>query len=189
MSALNKYIDNAILKDVPIRFRNFAGNAGQYNAQGQRNFCALLDPDTANAMRQDGWNIKQLKPREEGDLPQDYIKVKVNFSGPKPPKVYVVNSRGRSQFSEDMLPMLDWADFAKVDVILNPYKYSVNGNEGVTAYLQTIFCFIREDELELEYAGIPDADGPQLDSSQSALDWQDSSPEEIEFIQMRELQS
>ena len=61
MSTVAKYIDNATLNDVQIRFRNFSGNQGQYNALGQRNFCALLPEDTAEAMARDGWNVKYLK--------------------------------------------------------------------------------------------------------------------------------
>ena len=193
MSTVAKYIDNATLNDVQIRFRNFSGNQGQYNALGQRNFCALLPEDTAEAMARDGWNVKYLKPREEGDVPQAYIKIKVNFSGPRPPKIYMINSRGRVQLGEDMLTILDWADFAKVDLIISPYKYDVNGNQGVTAYLQTIFCTIREDELELRYADVPDAIEPgqqnRVESAQNVLQWQESSDQEIEAIKVRELEA
>ena len=193
MSTIAKYIDNATLNDVQIRFRNFSGNQGQYNALGQRNFCALLPEDTAEAMARDGWNVKYLKPREEGDVPQAYIKIKVNFSGPRPPKIYMINSRGRVQLGEDMVAILDWADFAKVDLIISPYKYDVNGNQGVTAYLQTIFCTIREDELELRYADVPDAIEPgqqnRVESAQNVLQWQESSDQEIEAIKVRELEA
>lgn len=193
MSTVAKYIDNATLNDVQIRFRNFSGNQGQYNALGQRNFCALLPEDTAEAMARDGWNVKYLKPREEGDVPQAYIKIKVNFSGPRPPKIYMINSRGRVQLGEDMVAILDWADFAKVDLIISPYKYDVNGNQGVTAYLQTIFCTIREDELELRYADVPDAIEPgqqnRVESAQNVLQWQESSDQEIEAIKVRELEA
>ena len=193
MSTVAKYIDNATLNDVQIRFRNFSGNQGQYNALGQRNFCALLPEDTAEAMARDGWNVKYLKPREEGDVPQAYIKIKVNFSGPRPPKIYMINSRGRVQLGEDMVAILDWADFAKVDLIISPYKYDVNGNQGVTAYLQTIFCTIREDELELRYADVPDAIEPgqqnRVESAQNVLLWQESSDQEIEAIKARELEA
>lgn len=193
MSTVAKYIDNATLNDVQIRFRNFSGNQGQYNALGQRNFCALLPEDTAEAMARDGWNVKYLKPREEGDVPQAYIKIKVNFSGPRPPKIYMINSRGRVQLGEDMVAILDWADFAKVDLIISPYKYDVNGNQGVTAYLQTIFCTIREDELELRYSDVPDAIEPgqqnRVESAQNVLQWQESSDQEIEAIKVRELEA
>ena len=193
MSTVAKYIDNATLNNVQIRFRNFSGNQGQYNALGQRNFCALLPEDTAEAMARDGWNVKYLKPREEGDVPQAYIKIKVNFSGPRPPKIYMINSRGRVQLGEDMVTILDWADFAKVDLIISPYKYDVNGNQGVTAYLQTIFCTIREDELELRYADVPDAIEPgqqnRVESAQNVLQWQESSDQEIEAIKVRELEA
>ena len=184
--AIAKYIDTATLDDAQIRFRNFSGAAGQYNAAGNRNFCVLLPDDVAQAMAADGWNIKYLKPREEDDLPQAYIKVKVKFDGPRPPKVFMINSRGRLQLDESMVSILDWAEFAKVDLIISPYKYNVNGNEGVTAYLQTIFVTIKEDELELRYADVPDA---RIESAQNTLVWHESSPEEIEIIKQHEIEA
>lgn len=187
MSTVAKYIDTATLNDVAIRFRNFSGNPGQYNAAGQRNFCVLLPDDVAAAMAEDGWNIKHLKPRDEGDSPQPYIKVKVNFNGPRPPKIYMINSKGRLQLTEDMVDILDWADFAKVDLILSPYKYDVNGNQGVTAYLQTIFVTIKEDELELRYAEVPDA--LPVESAQNVLPWQESTDADIEAIKQLEIES
>lgn len=186
-NAITKYIDTATLNDVQIRFRNFSGNAGQYNAAGQRNFCALLDENIASAMEADGWAVKYLKPRDEGDLPQAYIKIKVNFAGPRPPKIFAINSRGRLQLTEDMVGILDWADFAKVDLIISPYKWDVQGKQGVTAYLQTIFITIREDELELRYADVPDA--IPLDSGQNTLIWEPTTPEEIEHMKMLELEA
>jgi hypothetical protein len=183
-NAAAKFINNAVLNDAQIRFRNFSGAPGQYNAAGQRNFCVLLPEDVANAMAADGWNVKYLKPREEGDLPQAYIKVKINFNGPRPPKVHMVTSRGRRQLDESMLDILDWADFAKVDLIISPYRYDVNGNQGISAYLQTIFVTIREDELELQYADVP-----EIESAQNVLVWQESSPEEIEAIKIHELEA
>lgn len=181
-----KFINNAVLDDVQIRFRNFSGNPGQYNAAGQRNFCALLPQDVAEAMAADGWNIKYLKAREEGDEPQAYIKIKINFNGPRPPKVYMVTSRGRRQLDESMIDILDWADFAKVDLIISPYKYDVNGNQGVSAYLQTIFVTIREDELELRYADVPEVESAQSDNT---IVWHESSPEDIETLKIHELEA
>lgn len=186
MSAIAKYIDAATLNDVQIRFRNFSGNPGQYNAAGKRNFCALLDSDTASAMINDGWNIKHLKPRDEGEEPTPYIKINVNFEGPRPPKIFMINSRGRLQLTDDMVNILDWAEFDKVDLIISPYKWDVNGNQGVTAYLQTIFVTIREDELELRYADIPDA--PALDSGQNTQNWEPLDIGELEAIKVRELE-
>lgn len=182
-----RFIDAATLNDVPIRFRNFSGTAGQYNPAGQRNFCALLEPDVAQAMERDGWTIKYLKARDEGEMPQAYIKIKVNFDGPRPPKVFAINSRGRLQLDQDMVSILDWADFAKVDLIITPYKWDFNGNQGVSAYLQTIFCTIREDELELRYADVPDA--IPIDSGQNSLAWEPLAIGELEQIKQHELES
>lgn len=183
--AHNRPRQTATLDDVRIMFRNFSGRAGQYNAAGDRNFVAFLPPEVAQAMERDGWSIKQLKSRDEDEAPQDYIKVKVNFQGPRPPKVYMINSRGRHQLTEDMVDMLDWVDIEKTDLIISPYDWEINGRQGRTAYLQTIFVFIREDELEQRYAHIQDAG---LEGAQDVLVWHENNPESIETIKIKELE-
>ena len=159
-------INPVVIEDTRIMFRNFTGAKGQYNAEGDRNFCVPLEPGVAAEMKAVGWNIKQLRGREEGDDPQDYIKVKVSYKeGQRPPKVVLVTSRGKNELTEDTVSVLDWADIAKVDLIISPYEWDVNGNTGITAYLKSIFVHIVEDELDLKYADLPEAGN----SAQSAM--------------------
>lgn len=150
-----------MIEDAQIRFRNFSGVEGQFNKEGDRNFAVLLDQDLANRMTSDGWNVKQLKPREEGDDPQDYIQVKVNFpklgSRGRPPRVVLVTSKGKTTLGAEDINILDWADIKKVDLSIRPYEWEVNGKTGITAYLYSIFVTINEDELDLKYADVPDS--------------------------------
>lgn len=145
--------DNTVLMEgVRIIFRNFAGKEGQYNREGDRNFAVLLDEATAQAMDTDGWNVKWLKPRseEEGDTPQPYLPISVNFKG-RPPRVVVVTTRGRTTLDESQVEMLDWADIVNVDLIVRPYEWTVNGKSGIKAYLQALYATIEEDPLERKY--------------------------------------
>lgn len=177
--------NNLLVEDARIMFRNFSGLPGQYNAAGQRNFHLLLPPDIAAGLEQGGFNIKYLKPREEGDIPQAHIKVNVKMDSNIPPKIYVVTSKGKRQLTEDMLSMLDWADFEKIDLIFSRYQRDWgDGRTTVTAYLQTFFGTIHEDELEQRYADVP-----ELESAQNTLIWQESDPNEIEAIKILELES
>lgn len=153
--------ENAVMMEgVRIIFRNFAGKEGQYNREGDRNFSVLLDPETADAMARDGWNVKFLKVREEDEIqePQAYLPVSVNFSGPRPPKVVMVTSRGRTFLSEDEVELLDWADIINVDLTVNPYHWTIksSGASGIKAYLQTLYVTINEDPLDLKYAELDD---------------------------------
>ena len=145
------------LENVRLIFRNFSGAEGQFNRAGARNFAIALDPEIARQMRADGWNVKQLRVREEGDVPQDYLEVAVNYSSGKPPRIVTITSRGRTNVTEDTVMILDWAEIQTADLILNPYPWEVNGNAGVKAYLKSLFVTIREDELDLKYAGVPDS--------------------------------
>lgn len=156
--AKRKFIPNLVLKDAQIRFRNFAGLAGQYNREGDRNFCVLLNhPDVdVQAMIDDGWNVKLLKPREEGDEPTPYIQVAVSYRI-KPPQVWLLTSRGKTALPEELVNMIDFADIARVDVTVNPSFWEVNGNTGVKAYLKNIYVTIQENELDLMYQDVPDS--------------------------------
>lgn len=146
--------DNTVtMEGVRIIFRNFAGKEGMYNREGDRNFAVLLDDAVAEAMAKDGWNIKWLKARDEGDDEQAYLSVSVNFKG-RPPRIVMITSRGRTNLGEDEVDVLDWADIMNVDLIVRPYEWAVNGKTGIKAYLQSIFVTIQEDELELKYADL-----------------------------------
>lgn len=160
-----------VIEDARIIFRNFAGREGMYNREGDRNFCVLLEPDLAETMAKDGWNVKTLKAREEGDELQPYVLVTVNFKS-RPPRVVMITSRGRTDLTEAEIEMLDWVDISKVDLIVNPYEWAVNGKTGIKAYLRSLFITIEEDMLELKYADVPDTRTRRSASSsdQNAID-------------------
>lgn len=147
---------NIVMENVRIVFRNFAGKEGMYNREGERNFAVILeDPKLVKALEKDGWNVKYLKAREDGDEEQPYLQVSVNFKG-RPPHIVMITSRGRTTLSEDECEVLDWADIRTVDLIVRPYEWVVNGKTGIKAYLKSIFVTIEEDALELKYAAIDD---------------------------------
>lgn len=160
----------ATLEDMQILFRNFAGEERQFNNKGQRNFSLVLSQQEADEMARDGWNVKTKAPREdeEGGEPLYHLKCKVNFGG-RPPQIVLVTDRGRTRLDEDTVGVLDYADIVKVDVILNPYEYDVNGSQGVTAYVEALFATIRENALERKYADVPELGQetrPQIESGQ-----------------------
>lgn len=157
----DKKVNSAVLENVRLVFRNFSGKEGKYNREGDRNFSVLLDVDTADAMMKDGWNVKWLKPREEEDEPQAYLQVAVNFNG-RPPRITLVTSRGKTALDESMVDILDWADIMPSDLIVRPYHWEVNGKTGVKAYLQSLYAIIREDQLDLKYADVPDSASSSL---------------------------
>lgn len=155
---------NITFEDARIIFRNFTGKEGQYNREGDRNFCLLLDEQVAAAMQRDGWNVKHLRSREEGDPPQPYVQVAVGF-GNRPPRVVIITTyRGeqvRTDLSEAEVEILDWVDIARVDMVIRPYHWNVSGKSGVKAYLKSIFITIDEDPLEVKYNELREANEPQ----------------------------
>jgi hypothetical protein len=139
------------VEEAAIIFRNFAGKEQQYNREGDRNFAVILPEDIDIQMLEDGWNVRYLKPREEGDAPVPYISVAVNFKN-RPPRVVLLTSTSRTQLDESSVEILDWADIKKADLIARGFDWFVNGKSGTKAYLQTMFVTIEEDALERKYA-------------------------------------
>lgn len=148
--------DNIRIEGARIGFRNFSGEEGRFNPKGRRNFCVFLDEDIAKDMEKEGWNVKWLQPREEGDEPQAYLQVKLVF-GKIPPKIVLVTGRGKTRLDEDTVNILDWAEIQNVDLVIRPYNWEVNGNTGVSAYIKTMYVTLREDEFESKYYDVPDS--------------------------------
>jgi hypothetical protein len=149
-----------MVEDATIMFRNFSGKEGQYNREGDRNFAVILPPDVATQMVADGWNVRQLDPREEGDEPTPYVQVAVNFNN-RPPRVVLLTSTTRTQLDEASVEVLDWSDIKTADLIARGYEWSVNGKSGVKAYLQSLFVTIEEDALERKYSFYDNQDGEE----------------------------
>lgn len=133
-----------------IIFRNFSGRPSQFNREGDRNFGLVLTPEVAEQMLADGWNVRTLDPREDGDEATPYVGVTVNFAN-RPPRVVMLTSTTRTQLNESSVEVLDYAEIENVDVIIRGYDWEVNGKTGTKAYLQTAFITIVEDDLERKY--------------------------------------
>lgn len=154
------WIDDYTIKDAVIRWRNFEGRQDRYNAAGARNFTIFLNEHDSNRLTELGLNVKTLPVREgfEDQPPQDILKVKVNFNG-RPPRLVLVTHRGRTELDADTARLLDFAQIKKVDLIISPYWWEVEGNEGVAVSLKAIYMTIVEDELEMAYGDLPEATG------------------------------
>jgi hypothetical protein len=140
-----------MVEDARIIFRNFAGKEGQYNREGDRIFSVVLPEDVAITMLEDGWNVRYLAGREEGEEDTPYISVGVRFDI-RPPRVVLLTSTARTQLDEKSVEILDWADIKTADLIARGYDWNVNGKTGTKAYLQSLFVTIEEDPLERKYA-------------------------------------
>lgn len=169
------------MEGAELIFRNFEGREGQYNQPGNRNFCVLLDDETAEAMTKDGWNVKRLKPRDDEPVGAAYIQVAVYFKK-FPPKIILITSRGRTTLSEDEVDILDWIDIKHVDLVLNPRQWNMNGNSGVKAYLKSLYITQDEDSFERKYSNIPEiGQGPAEIENPSEADYVDGEVVEDEL--------
>ena len=126
------------INDCKIIYRNFRGEGSKFNREGDRNFAVLIpDPEQADALIAEGWNVKIKPPREEGDDPFMFLPVKIKFND-RGPKIYLKTGDTQVRLTEESVDCIDSIDILSVDLDIRPYDWNVNGKTGRTAYLQAI---------------------------------------------------
>jgi hypothetical protein len=140
------------IDDARIIHRNFAGRGDKYNREGDRNFSVIIDDqDIADALIEQGWNVKIKPPRDEDDMPFMFLPVKVKFND-RGPRVYLITGNRKNELSEDSVACLDDVDILSVDLDIRPYDWELaNGNSGRSAYLQAIHVVQEVDRFASRY--------------------------------------
>lgn len=149
-----KFMDKGVVSidEARIIFRNFKGEASQFNRAGDRNFAVFIDDeDIAEELQKAGWNVKIKEPKEEGDKPYMFLKVNVKFGG-RPPKIYLESGNSHVLLNEETIGCLDDIDIVSVDMDIRPYNWEVNGNTGRSAYLQGMYVRHEVDRFEARFS-------------------------------------
>ena len=139
------------IDDARIIFKNFEGRGDKFNREGDRNFSLLIeDPNTAEAMKREGWNVKIKEGREPDEGPFMRLPVKVKFTD-YGPTVYLNSAGNVVKLNEESIGCLDNIEIETVNMDIRPYDWEVNGKTGRTAYLQSMEVVQRIDRFAAKY--------------------------------------
>lgn len=155
-------IANIGMENARIIFRNFAGEPDKYNrAGGKRTFSVILDEETAERLREDGWNIKPLRSKDPDDPPRFHLPVEASYKL-YPPRIFLIAGKRKTELTEETISSLDYAEIQNVDLTIRPYVWEVNDKHGVKAYVKNMYVTIVEDEFEKKYRDYGEEDDEEV---------------------------
>lgn len=135
MSRKNHMLD---IKDARIVNKNFAGIEKQYNPAGTRTFCVILDnPEEAQELSDQGWNIRILKPTDEFPDGGYMLPVEARF-GDYPPVIWVRKGDGAPvQLEEAAVGELDRMWITKASMRVSGSEWAPG---KIKAYLRELYA-------------------------------------------------
>lgn len=92
-----------IVKNARIMFPNFAGEEGDYNAAGKRNFRLQIDKEFADELMERGVNVSIRPPRDDDDEPQYLIKIGIYRNS----DVRILSGKAMTQLDYENLDYVD----------------------------------------------------------------------------------
>lgn len=141
-------IENA---EVKWGFSHFDGREDTYNDAGDHNFTIILPEKQAKELMAEGWNVRTLEGREEGDPPEYLLKIKISYKY-EPPKVYII--KGERKFRADEIDLSDIkrSTCLQLDVVITPSRWVHGRDSGITAYAKELYAKIKESRFSQAYA-------------------------------------
>jgi hypothetical protein len=144
---------------------NFAGeHRPPYDKEGERYFNAKINPEIAEQLDRDGWNVKWSKPGQNHPnpdefVPEPYIVVSIGFKF-RPPTILLIRNDRPTVITEKTCGILDSTEFEKVDVTIRArYWQNEQGGSGYKAWLAEFYGHVRMTELGEKYAYLLDSTG------------------------------
>lgn len=140
-------INNIVVENARISFRNFSGKADDMNREGDRNFTLIIDdPEQAVALIEDGWNLKEKESSRNPGTSYWTLKVAVRFDH-IPPTVNLFSGKRRIGLDEESIGILDKIEYEEVDLKITPYHWTMGNKEGIKAYLGSMYVKQKLDPL------------------------------------------
>lgn len=140
------------ISEAHIFARNFKGeekrhNGKVVNSSGTRTFCVEIDPDIAQDLKNDGWNVTMRLNQEDGSM-FCYLPVELRYS-PVHPDIYAITNGSKHSLEEDQVHQLDTRQFNKVDLVIHPsWWYNDDTDEWrVKAFLAEGWFYIRQSRF------------------------------------------
>ena len=126
------------VEGVKLIYRNFSGAPSQYNADGDRNFCFIIeDEKQAKELQKDGWNVK-IRETEDGTF--SFMKVKVNLNSSYPPKIKMII--GENMIITFIILFISNMITAYTSYYILTHKKLMNDRLGLFLTLTITFLFI-----------------------------------------------
>lgn len=145
-----------IIENANIFWLNFSGAERQFNPAGRRNFCIDLDPELAQQLIEEGWNVKIREPKEEGQETKYHIQAEVRFNeDPRfDPEVYIITGDSMRRIGESEIHILDDAEILNVDLEINPHDWGTpkTGRPAIKAYIKKLYVTIQPNIFDVKYA-------------------------------------
>ena len=149
--------EKIVIENAKLIYKNFSGKGTDYNTEGDRNFCVVLDDEQAAYMKELGYNVKTKLPREdhedEGEFHFLKVKVSLKYGDNRDADIFRIVGGNRIKLTEKTVSTLDWDDIENVDLRIRPWNWNKGNRSGLAAFLDAMYVTVREDSLDAKYSG------------------------------------
>lgn len=119
---------NVVVKNACIMFTNFTGEKDRFN-MGKPQFNLVLTEEAARDLQADGWNVRVMPAREEGEPPTYMTNINVAFSsdGRRNPTIKLYSSldgkRVCRRLSAETIGVLDDIRLERINLRIGSFNY------------------------------------------------------------------